>query len=129
MGEIEEPEIIIKFTLLPTIKSFITGEYEDITNEDFLNDIGPMINDGGFEVPFGDGNGGSWDFYSVKDSLAISYDGGVIYEPQSNNTRVIVKIDHVKGYSTAGMVFMCLIGLFWDDYFDRRRDLVSIQAN
>ena len=48
--EIEQPEIIIKFTLLPTIKSFITGEFEDITNEDFLNDIGPMINDGGLEV-------------------------------------------------------------------------------
>ena len=51
-------------------------------------------------MPFGDGKGGSWNFYSVKDSLAISYDGGVIYEPQSNNTRVIIKIDHVKGYST-----------------------------
>ena len=102
-------------------------------------------------MPFGDGKGGSWNFYSVKDSLAISYDGGVIYEPQSNNTRVIVKIDHVKGYSTGKLKinkslnfsrnqnifikFFSWYGLhvsnwaFWDDHFDRRRNLVSVQAN
>ena len=39
-------------------------------------------------------------FNSVPDSLAISYDGGVTYEPQSNQTRIIVKITHEKGYST-----------------------------
>ena len=39
-------------------------------------------------------------FHSVADSLAISYDGGVIYEPTSNKTVVKVKIEHEKGYST-----------------------------
>ena len=43
-------------------------------------------------------------FHSVADSLAISYDGGVIYEPTSNKTVVKVKIEHEKGYSTGKLI-------------------------
>jgi len=51
-------------------------------------------------------------FHSVSDSLAISYDGGIVYEPMSNKTVIKVVIEHEKGYTTGGMVFMALIGLF-----------------
>ena len=43
-------------------------------------------------------------FHSVADSLAISYDGGVIYEPTSNKTIVKVKIEHEKGFSTGNSI-------------------------
>ena len=37
-------------------------------------------------------------FLTIKDSLAISEDGGLTYEPVSNKTRVITRIHHEKGY-------------------------------
>jgi len=108
--ELEDPEIMIRFSLLP-YQAF--NDYEDLTNEEFLNRIQPTIDGEEIAVQFyPDGSDNSLDFHSVSDSLAISYDGGVVYEPMSNKTVIKVVIEHEKGYTTGGMVFMALIGLF-----------------
>lgn len=86
-------------------------------------------------------------FHSVADSLAISYDGGVIYEPTSNKTIVKVKIEHEKGFSTGNLILVRFShsvqssSLFlsrwsgwndptlplWHDFLGGRRHMVPVQ--
>ena len=48
--EIENPEIIIKFSLLPQVASYEDGTYKDLSNDQFMERISEPINDGYFEV-------------------------------------------------------------------------------
>ena len=56
-------------------------------------------------MTFPSDNGDGLTFHSVSDSLAISYDGGVLYEPQTNKTIVKTVIVHEKGYSAGRRKF------------------------
>ena len=87
---------MIRFALLP-YKSY--NDFEDLSNDDFLERIRDPIDDEEIAVTYPQGSGDGLTFISVRDSLAISYDGGVIYEPQTNKTVVKVVIVHEKGYS------------------------------
>ncbi|CAG5086360.1 Oidioi.mRNA.OKI2018_I69.PAR.g11188.t1.cds [Oikopleura dioica] len=108
--EIENPEIIIKFSLLPQVASYEDGTYKDLSNDQFMERISEPINDGYFEVEIFM-NQKDLQFLTIKDSLAISQDGGLTYEPVSNKTRVITRIHHEKGYKPVGVAMMCLFGL------------------
>ena len=109
---------MIRFSLLP-YQSF--NDYEDLTNEEFLNRIQepidgemiavsiicsiekrPKISTRYVQVQFYNKDD-ALIFHSVSDSLAISYDGGIVYEPMSNKTVIKVVIEHEKGYSTGNV--------------------------
>ena len=87
---------MIRFALLP-YKAY--NDFEDLSNDEFLDRIKEPIDDEEIAVTFPDGDGDGLTFHSVKDSLAISYDGGIIYEPQTNKTVEKIVIVHEKGYS------------------------------
>jgi len=108
--EVEKPEIIIKFSLLPQVASYEDGLYKDLSNEQFMDRISEPINDGYFEVEIFNDNK-DFKFVTIKDSLAISEDGGLSYEPVSNKTRIIVRLHHEKGYSSVGLAMMSIFGV------------------
>ena len=64
--------------------SYEDGTYKDLSNEQFMDRISEPINDGYFEVEIFNDNK-DFKFVTIKDSLAISEDGGLSYELRVSN--------------------------------------------